>query len=78
MGMKLELSTKQALELQRLLKEALGDLSHEIAATDNYSFRAGLVERRKLLDSVREELAKLAPPPAGSDEMIREMSQSGD
>ena len=77
--MKLELNTRQALELYTLLRAALGDLSHEIAATDNYAFRAQLVERRDELESVKEELAKLlAPPPAASNEIVREMSRSGD
>ncbi len=55
-GVKLELSEAQAAELRRVLAEVLGDLSHEIAATDNPGVRTNLVERRHLLQQVAESL----------------------
>jgi len=43
-------------ELLLLLDSALGDLSMEIADTDNASFRRELQERRLLLQHVSEKL----------------------
>jgi len=54
--MELTLSTEQAEELHRLLDDTMSELSHEIAATDNADFRAGLRERRDLLASIRGQL----------------------
>jgi hypothetical protein len=50
--MLIELTEAQCAELQRLLESALGDLSTEIAATDNAEYREGLRERRAVLESV--------------------------
>ncbi|MGO9855176.1 MAG: hypothetical protein ACLPYY_09065 [Acidimicrobiales bacterium] len=54
--MKIELTDEQASDLGELLREALGDLSSEIAATDNAAYREGLRARRGSLEGV---LAKL-------------------
>ena len=40
-----------------LLDRHLGDMSSEIAATDNPAFRLGLRERRDLLRGIRDRLA---------------------
>jgi len=50
----------QCAELQRLLEGTLGDLSSEIADTDNAEYRAGLRERRSVLESI---LFQLDNPP---------------
>ncbi len=52
--MKIELTDAQAADLLELLRGALGDLSSEIAATDNASYREGLRNRRASLESVLE------------------------
>jgi hypothetical protein len=49
----ISLSQKQRDELEHLIDNALGDLSHEIADTDNPSYRAYLRERREVLQSVQ-------------------------
>jgi hypothetical protein len=54
--MNLELSADQARELHTLLDGVLGDLSHEIAATDNAEYRVKLRERRGLLSEIRNRL----------------------
>ena len=54
--MNLELSADQARELRTLLGGVLGDLSHEIAATDNAEYRVNLRERRDLLSAIRDRL----------------------
>jgi hypothetical protein len=59
--MQIELSEAQGAELQRLLESALGDLSSEIADTDNAEYRQGLRDRRSVLESV---LSQLDNPPA--------------
>ena len=50
--MLLELTEVQRSELQQLLQASLGDLSSEIADTDNPSYRSGLRDRRAVLESV--------------------------
>jgi len=50
--MKIELTDAQAADLVELLRGALGDLSSEIAATDNAAYREGLRNRRASLESV--------------------------
>jgi hypothetical protein len=50
--MLIELDEEQCSELQGLLESSLGDMSSEIADTDNPEYRAGLRERRKVLESV--------------------------
>ncbi len=54
--MKIELTDEQASDLGDLLRQALGDMSSEIAATDNPAYREGLRARRGSLEGV---LAKL-------------------
>jgi hypothetical protein len=61
--MLIELNEGQCAELQRLLESTLGDLSTEIAGTDNAEYRQGLRERRSLLEEV---LYQLDNPPRGS------------
>jgi hypothetical protein len=58
--MLIELTEVQCAELQRLLEGTLGDLSSEIADTDNAEYRAGLRERRSVLESI---LFQLDNPP---------------
>ena len=50
--MHIELSEAQRRELRELLRSSLGDLSTEIADTDNPSYRNSLRDRRELLQSV--------------------------
>jgi Rv2632c-like len=54
--MRLDLTPDQASEMEWLLKQTLGDMSHEIAATDNARYRAQLVDRRNSLRAVADEL----------------------
>jgi hypothetical protein len=56
--MKIELTAEQAKALEELLEGALGEMSHEIAASDNASYRHTLVERRDALREVHEALAR--------------------
>jgi hypothetical protein len=58
--MQIELNDDQCAELQRLLESSLGDLSSEIADTDNAEYRRGLRERRAVLESI---LFQLDNPP---------------
>jgi hypothetical protein len=62
--MLVELSEEQGAELQRLLESSLGDLSTEIAGTDNAEYRQGLRQRRSVLESV---LFQLDNPPRAAD-----------
>jgi hypothetical protein len=62
--MLVELSEEQGAELQKLLENALGDLSTEIAGTDNADYRQGLRQRRSVLESV---LFQLDNPPRAAD-----------
>jgi hypothetical protein len=62
--MVIELTEAQCAELQNLLESALGDLSSEIAGTDNYEYREGLRQRRSVLESVLFLLDN--PPRAGA------------
>ena len=55
-----ELSEEQGSELQKLLESSLGDLSAELAGTDNADYRQGLRQRRSVLESV---LFQLDNPP---------------
>lgn len=55
--MKIELTDAQAADLAELLRGALGDLSSEIAATDNAAYREGLRDRRASLEGVLELLS---------------------
>jgi hypothetical protein len=58
--MLIELTEEQCGEMQRLLEECLGDLSTEIADTDNPQYREGLRQRRNVVESV---LFQLDNPP---------------
>jgi hypothetical protein len=60
MAVDLQLSDDQAHELGTLLDGVLGDLSHEIAATDNAEYRLRLRERRDLLTAIRSGLEALS------------------
>jgi hypothetical protein len=52
----LHLDPAEAAELRRLLTAALGDLSQEIADTDNASFRRELREQRERLQVIEQKL----------------------
>ena len=54
--MKVELTDEQVADLGNLLREALSDLSSEIAATDNAAYRVGLRARRVSLEGVLTQL----------------------
>ena len=54
----------QCAELQRLLEWSLGDLSTEIAGTDDPEYREALRARRAILESV---LFQLDNPPRVSE-----------
>jgi hypothetical protein len=59
--MELSLDDEQAEELHRVLTQILGDLSSEIAATDNPVFRRSLRERRHLLYAIGAKLESASP-----------------
>jgi hypothetical protein len=54
--MELTVTEPEATELRDLLDGSLGDLSSEIAGTDNPSYRLVLKERRTRLQAVRAQL----------------------
>jgi len=54
--MKIELTDEQGADLRELLRGALSDLSSEIAATDNPSYRDGLRARRTSLQGALTQL----------------------
>ncbi len=58
--MLIELTEVQCAEMQRLLESSLGELSTEIADTDNAAYREELRQRRTVLESV---LFQLDNPP---------------
>jgi hypothetical protein len=58
-----DLSTQERDDLADLLTTALGDMSSEIADTDNPGYRAELMARRDRLRAVAERVA--APRAAG-------------
>jgi hypothetical protein len=60
--MQLTLTESEATELRDLLDGALGDLSSEIADTDNPSYRLVLKERREALRAVRAQLESVDQP----------------
>ncbi len=64
--MKIELTDQEAADLRELLSGSLGDLSSEIAATDNAAYREGLRARRSSLERV---LAQLGAAPASSGDI---------
>lgn len=52
----LDLPQEHAEELRITLEQVIGDMSSEIADTDNPTFRRELVVRRERLKSVRSQL----------------------
>jgi hypothetical protein len=56
--MKIELTDEQVCDLGDLLRAVLGDLSSEIAATDNALYREGLRVRRASLEGVLAQLGR--------------------
>ena len=60
--MELTMTDVEAAELRDLLDGALGDLSSEIADTDNPSYRLALKERRTRLQAVRARLETVRLP----------------
>jgi hypothetical protein len=50
--MRIELTEEESADLADLLRGALGELSSEIAATDNAGYRDGLRSRRMSLEAV--------------------------
>jgi Na+/phosphate symporter len=56
--MDLHLDDEQASELHKLLTDALGELSSEIADTDNPSFQRALRARRRHLQEIEEQLSQ--------------------
>lgn len=60
--MKLELEQSQAEELRATLDEVIGDMSSEIADTDNPAYRRGLEARRERLRSIRSQLSDDSTP----------------
>jgi hypothetical protein len=54
------LNEEQAEELHQLLSQALGDLSSEIAATDNPAFKRSLRERRHQLLAIGLKLGYIS------------------
>jgi hypothetical protein len=56
--MQIELVDNECSELRLLLEDALGQLSHEIADTDNALYRRGLRSRRTALDAVARRLGQ--------------------
>jgi len=57
--MHLTLTEDEAIELRDLLDGSLGDLSTEIADTDNPGYRVGLKSRRVHLQAMRAQLEGL-------------------
>ncbi len=55
--MQLELNDEQAAELRQILDSVLGDMSSEIADTDNVSYRELLNARRDNARAIRDKLA---------------------
>jgi Rv2632c-like len=47
------LDREQLTQLAEVLNDTLRDMSHEIAATDNAHYRAGLLDRRRNLEEIR-------------------------
>jgi hypothetical protein len=54
--MELRLTDEQADELRRVLDEVLGDMSSEIADTENPSYRKELNLRREAIRAIRDQL----------------------
>lgn len=56
MAKTLELTDEQQEMLADLLKGVLGDLSYEIADTDNSTFKDKLKQRREALKAIAQQL----------------------
>jgi hypothetical protein len=52
----LELNDEEAADLASVLDDVIGDLSPEIADTDNVAYRADLKRRRDHLRAIRAQL----------------------
>ena len=80
--MNLVLTEGQATELEALLQVTLREFSHEIAATDNASYRAELVARRETLSEIQGILGREFHAPLASSEaneaLERELAHPGD
>lgn len=81
--MNLTLTAEQAEELQGVLQVTLRELTHEIAATDNASYRGALVGRRarvaELYDMVSQQLlVPLTFDDGGGEALLRELARPGD
>ena len=77
--MNLEMTDRQASELDALLDAALRELGYEIAATDNPRHRAEIVARRDRLAEVAAALDPLVRPRAleEAEAVERELSHPG-
>jgi hypothetical protein len=63
----LDLTAEQAETLLGVIDEILGELTSEIANTDNASYRASLAHRRDVIRGVRGSLGTaVAPTPTES------------
>jgi hypothetical protein len=60
--MQITLTDDEATELRDLIDGSLGDLSSEIAGTDNPAYRLVLKERRTRLQAARAQLAQVEQP----------------
>ena len=54
--MQLDLTNEEVVALREALDDVLGDLSSEIADTDNPNYRAGLSRHRDVIRQVRGRL----------------------
>ena len=78
--MHLDLTSEQAQALSTLLKQSLPELSYEIAATDNATYRAELIACRAHLADVTKTLSRLLAAQGASPlskELIRELAHPG-
>jgi hypothetical protein len=55
--MNVELIETEVRELDRLLTMVLGDMSMEIAGTDNAGYKRDLDDRRQVLEAVQRKLS---------------------
>ncbi len=54
--MEVTLDDEQVAELRSVLDEVLGELSTEIAGTDNHAYRVTLRQRRENLQQIKAQL----------------------
>ena len=81
--MNLTLTKEQGTELQALLEAADSDLGYEITATDNATYRAGLMYQRHVLTEILNELRLLvaadpAPISPRAPALHEELTHSAD